>query len=138
MRARLAKAGRGPTIIELLIIRAGTFKAGELLMYLHYWVKAVHKYGEKASGDQLAEMAKVSSRAGYKYLDELRQALGDEDLAITTRYMLEVVGPHLDKLAALDEQAARRKAETADAKVSKERDRSVAAMAQMHIPGVAL
>ena len=78
LRARVRAQGRGPTLLEHAIIKAGMIQGGEALWNLGMWTIARAKYGQDPTWEQFAEVAHLTRSPAYRALKGLEDVYGDD------------------------------------------------------------
>ncbi len=101
VRARLRKLGRGPTLLELAVVKVGVVRGGEALWNLVVWTMCRRKFGEEPGWVEFAEVGLVSRPGAYRALATLREVFG-EDVAQAADVLDEKCGDQLDQLLAIE------------------------------------
>jgi len=93
--------GRGPTLLELAVLRVGVMRSGEALWNLVVWTMCRRKFGEEPDWQQFGQIGLVSRPAAYKALALLREVFG-EDVGLAANVLDEKCGRQLDELLAIE------------------------------------
>ncbi len=100
LRAQLQKQGRGPTLMEHAVIKAGLLQGSEALWNLAMWTMARRKHGQEPTWQQFGEVACLQRSMAYRALGVLEMVYG-EHLGEAADALEVASGKQLDALLAL-------------------------------------
>jgi hypothetical protein len=109
---KIAKEGRGPTMVEVAIMAVGIVRGAEALWGLVMWTVARRrKGGELPTYQDLMATALVSQPQAFRYQALLREVWGGDDGIAATADVLEAAcGPAIAELVMVTEAGDRRAA----------------------------
>ncbi len=100
LRAQLLKQGRGPTLMEHAVIKAGVYQGAEAMWNLAMWTMARRKYGQEPTWEQFGDVALVKRSMAYRALGVLEKVYGQQ-LGEAADALEAACGKDLDTLLAI-------------------------------------
>jgi len=95
--ARLNSEGRGPTLLEHSIIKAGIVQGPDALWNLLMWTIARRKAGKDPTWEEFGKVAGLERSMSYRALSRLREVFGD-DFGEYADLIEEQAGTQLDAI----------------------------------------
>jgi hypothetical protein len=100
LRAQLLKQGRGPTLMEHAVIKAGLVQGAEALWNLAMWTMARRKHGREPNVKEFGEIACLQQSMAYRAMGQLQTVYGDH-LVEAADALEAATGKQLDALLAV-------------------------------------